>query len=473
MLESHSPPGTRLDDVVRRVVVGQLLWTAGSTLTTGGFLLYFAHDLGEETGRDRSAMNLIIAILLVAPEMAGLAGLFGRSLVGLARRKWVYVLGTLLSRVGTIAIPLLAFPSLRPSGVDPLWLVVGCVAVTEAMQAVAYLAYLSWLSDLFPEAKWGRYFAVRNVAKVAGLMIVATFGGFLRDWWRRGVPVAVVEWLRLPCEQQWDRGLTEGEALFAYVVVFGVGIGLMILSVVPMLRLPDLSAATSDPASPTPTTWQRLATAFRDRSMRFLLLHQWWLAAANGLTQSAFFGFLFGTLHLGLGVFYLLFSTMRLVKLPVSLGAGRACDSGRAKSTLVWSLLVATMALPIWFVTTPDTWWLLFLAYALWGLYAGANIAGRNLVLEFAPRHDNVPHLALSRQIGGFVAGISGLLGGFWLDALTKANFTWHFAGRTVGPFHLLFAVSFVGRLTALLWLVPVEEPVRPTEISDGASGIE
>lgn len=446
--------------MVRGVMWNQLLWTAGSTLVSGGFLLYFARELGDVAGHDRATMGIVTAFLLAVPETVGIVALAGRAIVRRFGRRRVYLVASLAARVVSVGIPLLAFAAFRPVGVEALWVMIGLLAVVEALQAIAFVAYLSWIADLAPEHRWGWFFAGRNVAKLLALLLVPTLGGFLRDAWRNGLPDWLVARFGLPSGGWWETGLSDEASLVAYVATFGVGIGLMLVSLVPMLRLPDVPIKEGDLPR---TDWQRVREAFRDRSMRFLLLHQWWLAAANGLTQAAFFGFLFRVLGLGLGPFYLLYVVMRVVKLPVSLVAGRWCDDGAAKPTLVGSLLVAATGMGFWLAATPDRWWLVFGAYFVWGSYAAANLAGRQLVLELAPRSDNATHIALFRHVGGLCAGLSGLAGGFWLDHLIATDFSRTWAGWHLDPYRLLFAVSLAGRVTAVLWLWPVNPTHRPS----------
>jgi MFS family permease len=345
---------------------------------------------------------------------------------------------SLAARGVSIGIPLLVFPGFRPDFVNPLVLMAVLLAISQALQSVAYLAFLSWIADLAPEEHWGRFFSIRNIAKVSVLLVVPVAGGYLRDWWRREVPAE--------------------EAMLAYAVAFAIGLLLLLLSMIPVLRLPDVNSH-----SELPVTRKRglFREAFRDRSMRFLLIHNWWLAIANGLTQVAFFGFLFGPLGVGLGTFYLLMSVMRAVKLPVSWFTGKMCDRRGNKWPLFFGLLLAAMAMPFWLIATPDQWWWIFGAYAMWGFFAGANIAGRNLVLTLSPRGDNTVHLGLFRLIGGLLAGASGLLGALWLDSLLKNKQSWELAGWVLNPYQLLFLISFLGRLTALIWILPIREPGR------------
>ena len=88
--------------VVRAVIWNQLLRTAGYALTTGGFLVYFAKDLGAST--------IQISLILVIPETFGSLGLFSRRVINLLQsRKNTWLILSLISRVFSLGIPLAAF----------------------------------------------------------------------------------------------------------------------------------------------------------------------------------------------------------------------------------------------------------------------------------------------------------------------------------------------------------------------------
>lgn len=411
--------------VLRAVWWNQILWTAGYSLTTGGFLLYFARELG--------AKDLWISALLVLPESVGVAGLLTRPAIrAVAPRKTIYVVATVMARVVALPIPFLA---LRPGESQPLWWLVACVAATHAVGAIAYVAYLSWLSDLMPERRWGRLFARREIAKLAILLTVPVGAGYLRDAW----------------------SAHEAFVATGYLATFVVGQTLLLASIVPMLRLPGRTAVTR--ILPR-TDWQQVRAALADRSTRFLLLHNWSLAFANGLTQSAFFLYSasFGPLGIGLGTYNLMAGLMRAVQIPVSGYAGVVCDRSGSLAPRVWGVLIGSTGVAFWLFAVRETWWLLFGAYLLWGAYAAANVAGDKLMVLHAPRSDNATHVALFAQVGGLMTGLAGLLGGLWLDALKARDF-----GMTVsspdyhfGGYQLIFLVSLAGRYASTLWLLPL-----------------
>lgn len=416
--------------ITTAVAINQALWTAGYSFTSGGFLTYFARELG--------AAGLVMSFLLIVPETAATFGLAARWIIQkLGSRKRVFFTFSIAARALSLGIPLLAFPTLRPPSIDPLWVMVGLLAVVEILQSIAYLAYLSWLSDLVSDRHWGRFFTIRNIAKLCVLLVVPVAGGYLRDWWRRDVPANV--------------------ALWAYVAAFAIGTILQLLSLLSMRKIANVAVRAETTALPER---RLLRDAFRDHSMRFLLIHNWWLAIANGITQTAFFFYLSGRTNLavGLGTFYVLSGVMRIVKIPVSAFTGWFTDRRGHKWPMFWGVIIASCAMPFWLLATPEEWWWVFGAYAMWGAFATVNIAGQNLALTISPRSDNAAQLGLFRLIGGLLAGLSGLLGGIWLAALQQDGFAYDIGEYAFGPFQLLFAISWAGRVTAAFWLLPIRE---------------
>lgn len=415
--------------VARRVFWSQVLWTAGYSLTTGPFLTYFGQDLG--------AKGRVVALLLIVPEIAGTLGLFTRSVIRRFQgRKQVWIVFSLSARVLSLGIPLAGVPALRPAGLDPLWLMVVSLAISQAAQAVAYVAYVAWLADAVPARRWGRFFATRNIAELIVLLFVPVAAGYSRDWWKSHVDPGMLNW--------------------AYVVAYVLGQLLLLASMAPLLAIAEKGAS---PSELRVGNLRRLRDTFANRSMCFLLIHNWWLAAANGLTQAAFFGYLYGPLKIGLGATYVLLDVMHAVGIPVSLAAGVIADRRGNKRLMIAGVLVAGSSLIFWLCATPKEWWWLLAAYACWGAFPAVNIAGRNLVLKLAPPSDNATPMALFRQVGGLSAGLSGLAGGYWLERLNAEHFAVPLAGWNVGGYQLLFLISLVGRLTAALWLLPIREP--------------
>lgn len=427
--------------VIQAVILSQMLFSAGNVLTTGGFLYYYADAFGP------SAVQL--SFLLILPELAESLGFLARPLsrsVGSLKRTWLISL--LSARLFACGVPLMAAPVLASGAVWRFELLVGWVAGWYVLQGIAYVCFIAWLSDLMPETSWGRLFARREMAMLGIRLIVPVAVGVLR--------------------RRWADALPDDRQLITYVGIFVVGNSVVAASILPMLRLPDLrgDARLVQRANVAPVaTWRVLGEALTHPGFRWILLHSWWLSFAQGLTQSAFFRYQTSVLKLSVETYYVLNGVMLALQLPLTAWAGRLCDRGREKSLLLWSVTAVSGAMVFWLAATPQRWWLLCGAYVIWGLFGFVNVSGQNLMLKLAPRGDNTAHVSLFRQVGGLCAALAGLVGGWALDRLTTQGASLEVGGLLLGPYQLIFLASFLGRVTAGVWVVPIRSPVhQPTE---------
>ena len=417
-----------LTQLTRRVIAGQALFTAGHVLSTGGFLFYFANEFRPAA--------VLLALLQCTPEVAESAGILVRPLMArLGGRKRTWIISLLLARVMALGVPLTALPAIRLSEVEPIWIIIGCVAVWYVAQGISYIAYLSWLSDLVPDHNWGRFFATRNIAILLVMLTVPVIAGMARS--------------------RWLATMAGDAQLVSYVIIFAVGGLLTLASIIPMLGVPNVPVRTAAGVTPS---WSLLADCLSRRSFRLLLIYSWWLSFAQGLTQAAFFKYQVDVLKIPVTTYYLMSSLMLGLQLPLTIWAGRLSDRYGDRRPLIISTFAVSLAMVFWLLADPSTWWLLFGAYAVWGLFGVVNLCGQNLALRLAPPSDNTLHLALFRQFGGLLSGIAGLLGGLWLDRLLSSGEPIMIGGVALTPFATIFAVSFAGRATAACWLLLIRE---------------
>lgn len=426
-----------LPDLTRRVVAGQVLFTAGHVLSTGGFLFYFANEFRPAA--------LLLALLQCTPEVAESAGILVRPIVArLGGRKRTWIAALLLARLIALGVPLTAFPAIRSAAFQPVWIIIASVGLWYVCQGIAYIAYLSWLSDLVPDHNWGRFFARRNTAILLVMLTVPVLAGTVRS--------------------RWISGLAGDAQLISYVAIFAAGGLLVLASILPMLGVPN--ARMRSPARAA-ASWSLLSDCLSRPPFRLLLIYSWWLSFAQGLTQAAFFKYQVDVLKIPVTTYYLMSSLMLGLQLPLTLWAGRLSDRYGDKRPLATSTFAVSLAMIFWLLAKPSTWWLLFGAYAVWGLFAVVNLCGQNLALRLAPPSDNMLHLSLFRQFGGLLSGVAGLIGGFWLDHLLSAAPNTNDAFMP-GPYQMLFAVSFLGRSSAAIWLLLI--PSIPPSDKNGPS---
>ena len=415
--------------IIRRVWLGQLLFSAGHALTTGGFLNYFADPYFK-------GLTLAFAVLQITPEAAESLSVVTRWIVqrcGNAKTVWWSAL--LLGRLAALLIPGLVIAGAVPGSHTVIPLIIGSLALWYLLLGISHTAYLSWLSQRVPEVNWGRLLASRSIA--ISLVTIAMTGTASR----------LVDWTLH--ETGWGRDVV-------YPVLFSVGGGICLLSIVPLLAVPaGASIITGDArlpgsAEPARSSWQTLRRVWGDRRFRRFLLGSWQLAFFQGLTQTAQFQFSKNILKVTLTDYYSMVSAMLLLQIPLAALSGWLVDRGHDRMVMVLGLLGLSLAMACWTLAGwYGTGWL-WAAYFIWGGFGLVNVAQPSLALKLSPREDNALQLSLYRPIGGLLAAIAGLIGGGVLN---------HYAtGQQLAPlivFQSLFIFSGLGRSLAALWFLP------------------
>jgi len=410
-------------------MANQMLFQAGNSLTTGSFFNYFA------SGFHPSAFWL--SVLMIIPEtMQAISVLAYRFFFQGKQRKRTWLAGVIAARGFALLIPLsLLFPTDAGQQLTPiLWIAVWTTAWYLA-QGIAYVNYLSWLSDLAPRSRWGHLFSWRQMA---GLMI-SIF-----------VPLGTLMLRRRVLSQ-----LPDEAERWSYAIIFTTGGLLALLSIFPLLKLPDVPLPRQrQPIQRLTIHWREM---WENKSFRYLLASRWTAAFFQGLTQSVLFKYAYDILKIPIETYLILVSFMLVLQLPISWIAGRLCDSQQDCTGLFIGFLIASLAMPCWLMAKAETWWWLIVAYACWGSFALVNICGTSFCLKLAPRGSNLGHLAFYEQVSGLIAGLSGLLGGAVLSALLANTDSSALTGTgLVASFHLLMIISWMGRIIAPLWLLAI-----------------
>jgi Major Facilitator Superfamily len=439
--------------IIRRVLLGQLLFSAGHALTTGGFLNYFANPFFK-------GFVVAFAVLQVTPEAAESLAMVTRWLVlRWGDRKTVWWVSLVGARLAALAIPGLVYAGMEPGTTGAIPAIIGLLGAWYLLQGVSYTAYLSWLSDLVPEVQWGKMLGRRSMA-ISLVTVCMTY-----------IAAAFMDRTQL-----WSAT----ERLNAYVVLFGLGGVLCLASILPLVGLagrrtlrvvgfalggnaPVDCSSSGSPHSTLnpqrlPSLWASigppLRLAFIDPTFRWFLLGCWQLSFFQGLTQTAQYQFSANVLHVSQFDYYGMLSVMLLLQIPLAAIAGWLVDRGHDRIVMVGGLLALSSAMGCWWMAT---WhgprWLMG-AYVVWGLFGLVNVAQPSLGLKLAPRSDNLVQLSLFRQIGGLLAALAGMLGGLVLDGYS------HNGGLPpLEVFRWLFIVSGVGRATAALWYWKATQP--------------
>ncbi len=425
--------------IIRRVILGQMLFSAGHALTTGGFLNYFANPFFQ-------GFAVWMAVLQIVPEAAESLAVITRWLVlKWGGRKSVWWISLVLGRLAALAIPGLVYLGMKPGSSGAMSAIIALLGVWYLLQGVSYTAYLSWLSDLVPEVNWGRLLARRSMA-ISAVTLCMTY-----------IAAALLDQMKV---------LPTPEKLSGYTVLFACGGALCLASILPVMGLPRVAmrgsceGKTRD-SEVVPSLWEsigpQLRLAFGDATFRRFVFGCWQLSFFQGLTQSAQFQLSANLLHVSQFEYYRMLSMMLLVQIPLAAWSGRLVDRGYDRRVMVLGLFGLSLAMGCWWMATwsaePGSlhaWqgaaWL-WVSYVLWGGFGLVNVAQPSLGMKLAPRSDNSVQLSLFRQIGGLLAGLAGLLGGLVLESYQqKAKLP------PLEVFRWLFIISGIGRASAALW---------------------
>ncbi len=469
MVNPSSPDPSR--SIIRRVLLGQLLFSAGHALTTSGFLNYFANPFFK-------GLTVAFAVMQVTPEAAESLAIVTRWLVlRWGGRKTVWWVSLVLARLAALAIPGLVYAGMVPGTTGAIPAIIVLLGLWYLLMGISYTAYLSWLSDLVPEVQWGKMLGRRSMA-ISLVTVCMTYNA-----------ASIMDRTQL-----WSAG----EKLNAYVVLFGLGGVLSLTSILPLIGMPggrgsgvgsrepegeslsgqEPRAIRHEPTSVAqpltinhqpPSLWSSigppLRLAFSDPAFRRFLFGCWQLSFFQGLTQTAQFQFSVNVLHVSLLDYYGMLSVMLLLQIPLAAIAGWMVDRGHDRKLMIGGLLALSTAMGCWWMATwyGPAW--LMAAYVVWGLFGLVNVAQPSLGLKLAPRSDNAVQLSLFKQIGGLLAALAGMLGGLVLD---------HFSTEKGLPpldvFRWMFLVSGIGRATAALWYWKAGPPPASTtrRVSEG-----
>ena len=158
---------------LRLSIVEGSLWAVYWNIIAGVVINALALAIG--------ARPIHIAILNALPLLGQVFGLpAARYLQTRDHRKAVALFAEALSRGIWLLVPLLVY--LAP-GDTRVWFVLGVAALSHMAHASGAVAWLSWMSDLVPEAIRGTYFGVRT----AILGVVGAVGAMLASAWADGV----------------------------------------------------------------------------------------------------------------------------------------------------------------------------------------------------------------------------------------------------------------------------------------------
>ena len=394
--------------------------TLYANLAGGMFLTGLALHLG--------ANSMQIAFITAIPALVTGFGFLSGYLVRRAgSRKKLVMLAAGIGR--SVYIVLAPFLLLRLHMGLPLFFFV--VAASSILMTLAGTIWTSWMSDLVPEERRGRFFGLRNA--IHGIIGVGAAYGAGR----------AMDLLKAQGLERVGYGLA-----FSLAVVFGL------ISTIGLLRQPEPALAPRRPAGlrelflgPLHETQFRRLTVF---------LGVWFLTGT--LASPFYLVHLFRNLHFpfaAVGVYSIIGGVSGMI---FQLLWGRAIDRFGARPVTVFNFALVGLMPWLWLFATPTFRLPIWIDGLFNGLiWSGGSLGLWNLLLELADNPQRKEsYFATYTMVTGLCAFSASLLSGVIAQALTGFHVT--ILGRTFVNYHLLFFAAGLARFVTLPLLLRVQE---------------
>jgi MFS family permease len=305
--------------------------------------------------------------------------------------------------------------------------------IYNIFNAIAGLAYTSWLVDLVPEDMRGRFFARRNVALGITGMATSMLGGIFLDLWNKHIPHREME---------------------AFAIAFAIA---TIAGFVSNHYLGKIVGIPLSRQEGEDSFWKLFQRPLRDRNFRQLMLLRVVLDMSLNIAGPFFVVYMIR--EVGLGFFFA--TAMTTIAGAVSLVSmnawGRLSDRYGNKPLLAISIIGKGIFPLLWLWTSPETFALYIIAH-LFGVFdAGINLTAGNIVFEVAPRAYTSIYFGVFFTTVGLASAVAPVIGGALLQAM--AGFEIPLGVVSLSHFKILFLISAIMRFATLPMLKHVHEP--------------
>ncbi|HUH39100.1 MAG TPA: MFS transporter [Spongiibacteraceae bacterium] len=436
---------TDLHAELRPLVINGISAQLMDSLSTGAILISFALMLG--------ANNFVVGLIGAMPFLSNLLQAPAVFLVERLRNRKRIMLWTMIgsrAALGSVLLlPWLAEPD------TALWLLLGAMFVRYCFGAVATCAWNSWMRDLVPPHRLGEFFARRlgYMTWVAALAGIGT--AFLLDWSAQDGP--------------WP-------LLWVYAGLYGAAFCSGVVSIVYMLRIPEVPMAEAEAeAYGQAFQWRRLQAPFYHANFRRLMAFMCaWNFSVN-LATPFFIVYMLTTLGYSLRAVILLTLFSQAVTALSLRVWGRYADRFSHKSVLGFCGTLFLFCFLGWtFVAFPErhAWStpILVILHLFMGVAtAGVSLTTNSIALKLAPSKQATSFLAINSLVSSLAAGIAPLIGGLFADYFAARSLsisvTWQSPEQAltietlvINHWDFFFILAFIVGLYSLHRLTLVQE---------------
>lgn len=405
MISLRPSPELSKDEVeqgLSNIIFDGITTHAFVTLTGGIFLIAFALELG--------ASNIIIGLLAAIPALAELVQIPSVGLIEKFRnRRIITIVTSVMSRGLWIVIALIPFLFSPVAGVYCLVLF---LILYSCISSVKHCCWKSWMKDLIPDEILGLFFSRRMALSFALATVLSLSASFFLDIWQSN---------------------NQNTPVYGYSIIFLAGSLIGLAGTYFLIKTPEPRMITT-PGIPLR---HRLTEWYSDVNFRNLIIFlSLWCFAVN-LAAPFLTVYLLKRLSLDITIVILLSIVSQVCSIMSFPLWGNIADRFSNKSVLnVAGPLFLLCFLALTFTNLPNphalTMPLLVIIHIIMGLStAGVTLAAGNIGLKLAPKGSATSYLAGISIFTALAAGISPIIGGYFVDHLAECELSWNLMWRS------------------------------------------
>lgn len=401
--------------------------TASVSLAGGIFLVGFALQI-----LDANAFQ--VGILAALPTFANLLQMFGAYLIErTGQRKLLCLACVTVGRLAWLGIIFLPLTMFDPLGDSRVWVLVGIILIASLVNALAGVAWLSWMSDVVPDKIRGAYFGKRNmIALACGTVALLAGGRFLTEWGNR---------------------FGESDPT-GYMLLFGVGLALGLVASFLLFRMGE------PPFEPNPEkmTLRKFSLPFQDANFRRLIIFvSGWIFSIQ--LAGPFYGvYMIDVLEISFSQITIFITIATVATLLMMQVWGPISDRVGNKPIILvagWGLIVVPF---IWLAAVPGSYMFpLFLGHIVSGAFiAGSSLSQFNMLIKLSPSQGRSIYLAVFAAVTGVIGAFAPMIGGVLVGLLEEFRF--NLGPYTVTNIHFVFLLSSIGQILVIFLILRVHE---------------
>lgn len=391
------------------------------SITGGPALTGLARELG--------AGDFVYGVLMAMPVVGGVMQLYASYIIDkTGKRKKIFMTVGITSRLLWVPVGLVPYIVPMEAGDLRIWSVILLVTLVSMGGAFINVGFFSWADDLIPLNIRGRYFSTRSrISTIASLL-----AGLASAWLLDNIP-----------------GPARYTTVFFIAGIFGA------LDIMSFIRVKDVHVDKKHNHASITATMKK---CFAEPSFRRYVL--FWTVWGFAINLSAPFFNMYA-----LGPLKMSFTQVTLTgQIACNLATiifitrwGKFLDRFGSKPVLYISCITTSLLPVLWLFAAPGNYWPVLLFNIIGGaIWCGTDVTSQKMLITNTPEENRSMAIAIYFVITTILGNaLAFITGGFLLDQVASIVSNINFFGRSVNQYQVLFVITMIMRLSAVLLFLP------------------